>query len=234
MGGWVIYACRTPYALEVAEVIWRRGEEVAALVDNLGDDGERPEAGREAAEAIGAPVLRPGELSPLQRELATAIPLITPGHRFAVRTEARALGIADFPPLLDPTAVIARTASVAEGAVVNAAAVVAAATEVGRFAHLNRGASVGHHNRIGDFATLGPGCVLAGHVRVGRGAFLGAGAVCAPEVEIGANAVVGAGAVVLADVPPGAVAVGNPARVVREGEPGYGGASVPEPSHEPG
>ena len=236
MGGWVIYACRTPYALEVAEVIWRRGEEVALLVDNLEDGRTRPE--EDSAEAIGARVVRPDELpsalSAAGDDPAAVIPLITPGHRFAVQAEARALGLSAFPALIDPTAVIARTASVAEGAVVNAAAVIAAAAEVGRFAHLNRGASAGHHNVIEDYATLGPGCVLAGHVRIGRGAFVGAGAVCAPEVAVGANAILGAGAVVLVDIPAGAVAVGNPARVVREGDAGYGGASVPEPSNERG
>jgi sugar O-acyltransferase (sialic acid O-acetyltransferase NeuD family) len=228
MGGWVVYACRTAYALEVAEAIWRRGEEVALFVDNLEDGAAHPAEGDELTETTGAPVRRPADLSPAELGLAAVIPLITPGHRLAVEAEARALGFSAFPPLVDPTAVIARTASVGEGAVVNAAAVIAAATEVGRFAHLNRGASVGHHNIVEEYATVGPGCVLAGHVRVGRGAFVGAGAVCAPEVAIGANAVVGAGAVVLGDVPARAVAVGNPARVIREDEPGYGGVSVPE------
>ena len=33
-GRWLIYACRTPYAAEAAEAIWRGGGTVAALVDN--------------------------------------------------------------------------------------------------------------------------------------------------------------------------------------------------------
>jgi UDP-3-O-[3-hydroxymyristoyl] glucosamine N-acyltransferase len=180
MSDWVIYACRTPYALEVAETIWRRGESVAVAVDNLGA-GEEGDGGNPAQE-IGAPIMRPDELTPEQRRLPTAIPLITPAHRYAVEAEARALGLESFPALVDPTATIARTAKVGDGAVVNAAAVVAAATELGRFVHVNRSASIGHHNAIDDFATLGPGCVLAGHVRIARGAFLGAGAVCAPKV----------------------------------------------------
>jgi sugar O-acyltransferase (sialic acid O-acetyltransferase NeuD family) len=234
VAGWVIYACRTPYAVEVAEVIWRRGDEVTLLVDNLAA-GVRAEAEVDDPVAeIGAPVVRPDELSPAQRDLAAVVPLITPGHRVAVEAEARALELSYFPPLVDPTSTIARTAKVGEGAVVNAAAVIAAAAEVGRFAHVNRSASVGHHNLIEDYATLGPGCVLAGHVRIGRGAFVGAGAVCAPKVRVGPNAIVGAGAVVVRDIPAAAVAIGNPAEVIREGDAGYGGVSVPEPSHEPG
>jgi sugar O-acyltransferase (sialic acid O-acetyltransferase NeuD family) len=221
--GWIIYACRTSFAIEVAEVIWRRGEEVALLVDNLESGGDPAASGGD----IPAPVLRPAELTPAQLELSAAVPLITPGHRYAVEAEARALGLTDFPALVDRTATVARTTAVGEGSVVNAGAVLGAATSVGRFAHVNRSASVGHHNVIEDYATLGPGCLLAGQVRIGRGAFVGAGAICAPEVGIGPDAIVGAGAVVVRDVPAEAVVVGNPARVLREGGGGYGGVSVP-------
>jgi sugar O-acyltransferase (sialic acid O-acetyltransferase NeuD family) len=225
--GWIIYACRTSFAIEVAEVVWRRGEEVALLVDNL-DRGAAPDGAVEPpGEEIGAPVLPPSELSRDHLAMDAVVPLITPGHRFAVEAQARELGLASFPALVDPTAVLARSAEVGEGAVINAAAVVAAATGLGRFVHVNRSASVGHHITVEDYATLGPGCLLAGGVRIGRGAFVGAGAVCAPEVTVGANATVGAGGVVVRDVPPGAVVVGNPARVVREGG-GYGGVAVPE------
>ncbi len=227
--GWVIYACRTPYAVEVAEVIWRRGEEVSVLVDNLAEGDDAPgEAGGEWAGEIGVAAVRPDRLSPAQLRLSAVIPQITPGHRFALQAEARALGLGSFPALVDPTATVARTTTVGEGSVVSAATVLAAATRVGRFVHVNRSTSVGHHNVLEDYATLGPGCVLAGHVRIGRGAFVGAGAVCAPEVNVGPNAVVGAGAVVVRDVPAGAVVVGNPARAIREDGGGYGGVSVPE------
>jgi sugar O-acyltransferase (sialic acid O-acetyltransferase NeuD family) len=222
---WLIYPCRTPFAVEVAEVIWRREERVALLADNLPPESE--EGWLQAAGEIGAPVVSASDLAPEQLGLAVAIPLITPGLRLAVEVEARQLGAELFPALVDPTAIVARTAAVGEGGIVNAAAVIAAASTIGRFVHLNRGASVGHHNVIEDYATIGPGCVLAGHVRIGRGAFVGAGAVCAPKVAVGANAVVGAGAVVIRDVPAGAVVVGNPAKPTT-GTGGYGSTSVPE------
>jgi len=180
--GWIIYACRTSFAVEVAEAIWRRGEEVALLVDNLeAGDGE-PAAAEDPPAEIDAPVVRPAELSSEQRDLSAVVPLITPGHRVAVEAEARALGLESFPALVDPTATVARTATVGEGSVLNGAAVIGGATTLGRFVHVNRSASVGHHNVIEDYATLGPGCLLAGSVRIGRGAFVGAGAVCAARV----------------------------------------------------
>lgn len=225
MARWIIFACRTPYALEVAETIWRGGGAVAALVDNL-PPGEDTLAGEEAT--IGAPLLSPGELAADHLDLPVAIPLITPGHRFAVEAEARSLGLRSIPTLLDPTAVVARTARVGEGSIVNAAAVIAGGARLGRSVHVNRSASIGHHNVVEDYATLGPGCVLAGHVAIGRGAFVGAGAVCAPRVTIGPNAVVGAGAMVVRDVPAGTVVVDNPAKEIPGKEGGYGGVSVPE------
>jgi sugar O-acyltransferase (sialic acid O-acetyltransferase NeuD family) len=230
MTGWLIYACRTPYAAEVVEVIWRRNEAVALLVDNLPDadigHGDLADADDQAGE-FGAPVVGPGAIGPDHHALPVVIPLLTPGHRFTVEAQARALGLHSFPSLVDPTAVIARSAAIGEGSVVNAAVVVAAGATVGRFVHLNRSASVGHHSVVDDYATLGPGCVLAGQVQIGRGAFIGAGAVCAPHVSIGPNALVGAGAVIVRDVPAGAVMVGNPAAVLRADGGGYGGVSVP-------
>jgi hypothetical protein len=227
-GGWALYCCRTPYTVEVAEVIWRCGDEVALLVESRFEGVEKSEqqAGAWATE-IGAPVIRPEELGEADIELVTAVPLITPGHRHAVVSEARSFGLHRFPRLLDSTAVIARTATVGEGTIVNAAAVIAGGSEVGAFVQVNRSASVGHHDVVEDYSTLGPGCLLAGEVRIGRGALVGAGAVCAPKVTIGPNAVVGAGAVVIRDVPAGAVAVGNPASVVREDGVGYEGIAVP-------
>jgi sugar O-acyltransferase (sialic acid O-acetyltransferase NeuD family) len=219
---WLVYACRTSYTAEIAEIVWRRSERLALLVDNL-----EPGSGGVMPDGLGdVPLMRPGEIDDAQCALSVVIPLLTPGYRYSVSAEARGFGLSRFPALIDPTAIIGRTVTLGEGTVVNAGSVIGARTTIGHFVQLNRSGSIGHDNVVEDFATLGPGSVLAGHVRVGTGAFIGAGAVCAPEVTIGANAVVGAGAVVIDDVPTGAVAVGNPAKVLREGN-GYAGVTVP-------
>lgn len=218
---WLLYGCRTALAPDVAEIIWRRGDEVAALVDNIGGD---PVDGSWAPDVA---VISAAALSDIHRALAVAVPQTTPGHRHAVAQDALSRGCADFPPLVDPRAIVARTARLARGVVVSAGAVIGALADLGEFALINRSASVGHHARIGPFASLGPACVLAGQVTIGRGAFVGAGATCAPGVTVGANATVGAGAVVIADVGEGQVVVGNPARVVRSADVGFGGVGVP-------
>ena len=201
---WLICACRTAYTAEVAEIVWRSGGEVAALVDNLRD-------GRFASPI--APVVALDDLGDL-RTLDAVIPLLTPGYRHAVAAELMAAGVRQFPALVDPTSVVARTARIGTGSVVNAGVVVGANTTLGEFVHV-------------DYVSIGPGAVLAGSVTVRTGAFLGAGVTCAPERTIGANAVVGAGAVVLHDVPAGSVVVGNPAKVLRMPGTGYRDASVP-------
>ena len=216
-GRWLVYACRTDYTVDVVEIIARRDEEVAALVDNLHEPRSVDDPEMISADA----------LSPALLPLPVVIPLITPGHRHHVVVEARMKGLTCFPSLVDPTAVVASSAEIGEGTVINAGAVIAGEVRAGRFVHVNRSASVGHHSVLDDFSTLGPGCVLAARVRVSSGAFIGAGAVCAPKVVIGANAIVGAGAVVVKDVPAGAVVVGNPAQVIRHGDVGYGGVRVP-------
>ena len=218
---WTLYACRSSYAPDVAEIIWRTSGTIAALVDNMDvEDVFRSDL---------AEVIRPSEITDDLRTTSIAIPLLTPGFRFGLHSEALGVGLIRFPPLVDPTSIVAQSSTIGEGSIINAGVVIAASSTIGQFVQVNRSASVGHDADVHDFSTLGPGCILAGQVTVMPGAFIGAGVTCAPEVTIGANAVVGAGAVVVRDVPDWAVVVGNPAKQIREGATGYGGAVVPMP-----
>jgi sugar O-acyltransferase (sialic acid O-acetyltransferase NeuD family) len=222
---WLIYGCRTSFTSEVTEILWRLGADVAAYVDNVPDGPSAPLEGR---------VVTPRELTAADRRLPCVIPLITPGHRHTLEAEARGHGLASFPKLVDPTSVVARTTALAEGTVVNALAVIGAKCRFGKFVHVNRGASIGHDAEIGDFVTFGPSCIVAGSVTIERGAFIGAGAILTPKIRVGANAIINAGAVVTGDVPAGAVMAGNPARIKRTCETGYGHVRVPERADRPG
>ncbi|UPY36989.1 NeuD/PglB/VioB family sugar acetyltransferase [Sediminicoccus sp. KRV36] len=130
----------------------------------------------------------------------------------ALRLEAARRLACPLPVLLHPSVIRARSAEVAEGAVIMPRAVLGALARIGRLALINTGAIIEHDVVVEAGAHVGPGAILCGGVRVGMRAVVGAGAVVGPNLSIGADAVVGAGAAVLADVPPGAVVAGVPAR----------------------
>lgn len=57
-------------------------------------------------------------------------------------------------------------------------------------------------------------------VFIGKRVWIGANTIILKGVTIGDNTVIGAGSVVVKDIPPNVLAAGNPARVVREYDPG--------------
>lgn len=152
----------------------------------------------------------------LDEDVDPAVPFVTglssSLHRAAAAHAAHAAGHLTPTTLVDPSAVVASTVSLAHGTYLNAGTVVGSHTTVGCHANLNRSASVGDDNVIGFAVAFGPGALTAGDVHIGPAAFVGAGAVVLPGVRIGRRATVGAGAVVTRDVADFEVVVGNPAR----------------------
>jgi sugar O-acyltransferase (sialic acid O-acetyltransferase NeuD family) len=199
----VLYAVSSPYAAEALETVRRLDHELVACVRNL------------PVLAVPAEVERLVELSDAGAEVKAApfiVPLTTPRHRRDATADALSRGFTSEATLIDPTAVVARTASLGPGAYINAGAILAAGVRAGKSLSVNRRATLGHHNTIGDFVSVGPGVATGGECIIEDGVLLGVGAVLAPQVTVGAGTVVGAGAVVVEDVPAGAVVVGNPAR----------------------
>ena len=213
----VIYACRTPYAAEVAETLYRLGTRLITFVDNLPDGPVAISHGT---------AISPSSLETRHLALPVFIPQLTPAHRHAISIEASGLGFTKFATIIDPSSVVAESAGIGPGTVVNAGSIVGANAKIGSFCHLNRGASVAHDAQIASFVSLGPGCVLSGSVTLDSGAFIGSGAVLAPGVHVGRNAIVGAGAVVVRAVEPNTVVVGNPARVLGDPVAGYGDVGI--------
>jgi sugar O-acyltransferase (sialic acid O-acetyltransferase NeuD family) len=195
-----IFAVATPYAWDVVESALRLDLDVRAI-DNIG----------------GADESLPGlqELTDATPRTAFVLGLASADHRVPAAVAAQAAGFDTPGVLVDPTAVVPRTASLAHGVYVNAGAVLGSRAALGCHAHVNRAATLGHDAALGFAACIGPGAVLAGHVVLGPAAFVGAGATVLPGVRIGRRAIVGAGSVVTRDVDDHQVVVGNPARVIK-------------------
>jgi acetyltransferase-like isoleucine patch superfamily enzyme len=73
---------------------------------------------------------------------------------------------------------------------------------------------------MGEFSLLSSGSVTGAKVKIGRFAAITLGVTLIDRISIGENTVVGSGAVVLSDLPDHVLAYGNPAKIIRDREPG--------------
>jgi len=213
----VVFGVGSRYVHDMAETLARLGWVVEAYVSNR-SEGPLPEG--------LAPIIDVDSLPVGLTDLPVVLPFGTPGNRLQAMTEARTVGFTQFPPAVDPTAIIASSVAVEQGVVINAGVVIGSRVRIAAFALVNRAASIGHEAVVDEYAFVGPGVVLCGGVHIGRGTFVGAGAVVNPDIAIGDNSVVGSGAVVTRDVPSNTLVVGNPAQVAKEPIVGYQGQSV--------
>jgi sugar O-acyltransferase (sialic acid O-acetyltransferase NeuD family) len=135
-----------------------------------------------------------------------------PGVRRAVAESLIDRG-AEFLTLIHPTAIIAPTASIGQGAIVCPHAIVSDAARLGRFALLNYHASLAHDASAGDFAVLSPYATLAGGATVSDDTFLGLHASIGPGVSIGPRSKVAANSCALSDAPADTLVHGVPGRI---------------------
>jgi acetyltransferase EpsM len=194
------------FAEETTDVAADAGVTVAAWIEGLDPSREDPFheppilwVDTQATFEPDLPIV-PAIGSPRRRELVER--LIASGRRLAT--------------IVHPSAVIAATAVVEDGAVVFPQVVVGARTRIMTGTIVNRGALIGHHTTVGRHAFIGPGANIAGGVTIGDGAYIGLGSIVRDDRSIGEGAVVGAGAVAVGDVPAGVTVVGLPARPIKE------------------
>ena len=135
-----------------------------------------------------------------------------PSRRLELVAQAEQIGLVPAAPLIDPSAMLARSVCIGDGSFINTGVVIGAVSIIGNDVLINRSASLGHHTILGDHVSIGPGATLAGNIRVGAGAVIGAGATILPNIHIGEDALVAAGSVVRSHVPDRVLVAGNPAR----------------------
>ena len=80
----------------------------------------------------------------------------------------------EFPPIIDPFAIISDSASLGEGTFVGKYAVVNAEARIGKMVIVNTMALIEHECVVGDFSHVAVSAVLCGQVEVGEAAFIGA------------------------------------------------------------
>ncbi len=119
---------------------------------------------------------------------------------------------ANFPVLIDPTAIISDRVKIEKGSVVMSGAIINCCTKIGKGAILNTGCTVDHDNVIEDFVHISPGVHTAGTVEIGRRTWLGIGSIVNNNLNITGNCNIGSGAVVVKDIKEPGTYVGIPAR----------------------
>jgi len=116
------------------------------------------------------------------------------------------------PNIVDPSAVVSNSATMAEGIYVGKNAVINAGAVIHTGVIINTGAIIEHDCSIGDYVHVSPGSVICGNVEISENTHIGAGCVIKQQLKIGPNSVIGMGSVVLSDIGANIIAYGNPCK----------------------
>lgn len=133
------------------------------------------------------------------------------GIRDKVFQEFKNLGYS-FLTVIHPSAIIADSVEIAEGAQVMANTTIQPGCHIGENSIINTSASIDHDCQIGRSSHIAPGVTLSGGVEVGNGSHVGTGANVIQNIQIGSEATVAAGATVVKNVENHTTVKGCPAR----------------------
>ena len=184
---------------------WR----IAGVLDDAADAGDRS--------VLGCAVLGGTELIGDYSRSDTAFVVAIGSNAVRERLQATATSAGLVAAtLIHPSAILAESVEIGEGAVVMAGAVINADARIGKGVIVNTGAVIDHDCQIGDYSHVAPGVTLCGSVSVGPRSLVGVGASVLPGILIGSDCVIGAGASVVSPVTSGTRVVGVPARSTNE------------------
>ena len=113
--------------------------------------------------------------------------------------------------LIDPTAIIHKSAQIGEGSLIFTGALVGIEAKVGKFCTILYNAAANHDVEIGDYTTVYPNATISGRCHVGKYCEIGTGASIIQHVSICDNAKIGVGAAVFTNIKNPGTTVGNPA-----------------------
>lgn len=117
--------------------------------------------------------------------------------------------------VIDPNALISRTANIGVGVFASKGVLVNAFSKIGDFTILNTGCIIEHECEVGVATHIAPGAVLAGNVKIGNRSFIGANTVIKQGIQIGDDVIIGAGSVIIENVSSNTKIVGNPGRSIK-------------------
>jgi sugar O-acyltransferase (sialic acid O-acetyltransferase NeuD family) len=119
-----------------------------------------------------------------------------------------------FPPIIDPTAVISQSeTNIAEGVFIGKGVIINTGVHIGAFSIINTGAIIDHDCDIGRFVHIGPGVRMAGEISISDNVHIGIGTALVQSISIGMNSVIGAGSVVVSDIEGNVTAYGIPCKI---------------------
>lgn len=119
--------------------------------------------------------------------------------------------LARFATFIHPSAYVARSANIREGAVILSDVAIQSNVTLGSCCIVNANAVLEHDTVVGPNCFVAAGAIVGANVRVGKGCFLGLNCTVREDTSVGDFAFVGMGANVIRDVPPATVVYGNPA-----------------------
>lgn len=106
-----------------------------------------------------------------------------------------------FAQLIHPSAIIASTSLIGEGAQIMAGAIIQPNVVVGQNTIINTRASIDHDCEIGESVHIAPGAILSGNIRLGNQSHIGVGATLIQGITIGNEVMICAGVTVIQKIP---------------------------------